>query len=205
MTDKHNIGFRLKALRRQAGFSMDRLAVAIGMKGASSYQRYENPKNYYRKEYLPFDTAVRIGQAMDGSGNPPVQSSDIIALSGIDRIERVVHSVATSFRSSEMISRHHSSAIESEDLHAVMADYGDSSEIVSQDRTYNGLEAIREYYEEVFDKFADANITEKKVSGTETVLVEWLAEFPDGSKVSGVDTLVCVEGLIRFQTTSTCT
>lgn len=194
----------MKALRRQAGFSMDRLAIDIGMKGASSYQRYENPKNYHRKEYLPFDTAVRIGQALGGNGNPPVKSSDVIALSGIDRVEKVIHPIASSFRSAEMISRHHSSAIESEDLHAVMADFGDSSVIVSQGRIYKGLEAIREYYEEMFGKFADAKISEKKVIEAEVTLVEWLAEFPDGRKVAGVDTLICLEGLIRYQTSSTC-
>jgi|GEM_PF-6953855 transcriptional regulator with XRE-family HTH domain len=202
MTDKHNIAYRLKSLRQQAGFSMAKLATTIGMKGASSYQRYENSKNYHRKEYLPFDTAVRIGQALGGNGDPPVQSSDIIALSGIDRIERVVHSVASSFRSSEMISNHHSAAIASKDLHAVLADFGESSVIISQDRIYKGLDAIKEYYEGLFEKFADAEITEKKAIDTEAALVEWLAEFPDGTKVAGVDTLACLDGLIRVQTTS---
>ena len=203
MTDKHNIADRLKALRQQAGFSMAKLAVAIGMKGASSYQRYENSKNYHRKGYLPFDTAVRIGQALGGNGNPPVQSSEVIALSGIDRIEKVVHSVASSFRSSEMISNHHSAAIASKDFHAVLADFGDSSVIVSQDRIYKGIEAIKGYYEVLFEKFADAEISEEKIIDTEAALVEWQAVFPDGNRVTGVDTLACLDGLIRFQTTIT--
>ncbi len=64
---------------------MAALAEQLGMKAASSYQRYEHPSNYERKEYLPFDMAVRIGVALDGKGEPSVHRSEIIALAGIDR------------------------------------------------------------------------------------------------------------------------
>lgn len=85
MTDVNNIARRLKELRNRAGFSMAGVAHAIGMKGASSYQRYEHPDNYARKEYLPFDIAVRIGTLLDGKGRPPVTMNEVIELAGLDR------------------------------------------------------------------------------------------------------------------------
>jgi SOS-response transcriptional repressor LexA len=84
MTDRNGIAAQLKALRQRAGLSMEALAKQIGMKGASSYQRYENEDNYRRKELLPFEIGKKMARAMAERGDPPIQFSEIIALTGVD-------------------------------------------------------------------------------------------------------------------------
>jgi len=86
MTDQFDIAARLKALRNRAGFSMDALSRELGMKGASSYQRYEHPKNYARKHYLPLELAIKVGQVFEGNGDPPVEYSEVMELAGVDRV-----------------------------------------------------------------------------------------------------------------------
>lgn len=66
------------------------IAHALSVKGASSYQRYEHPGNYARKEYLPFDIAVRIGAILDGEGHPPITFSEVVELAGLDRAPAAV-------------------------------------------------------------------------------------------------------------------
>jgi len=85
MIDKNQIAARLKDLRNRAGLSMESLALELGMKAASSYQRYEHPDNYARKQFLPFEIALRIGAALDGKGSPPVRLNDVTELAGVDR------------------------------------------------------------------------------------------------------------------------
>jgi len=83
MNDKQQIAVRLKAFRNRAGLSMSALAELIGMAGASSYQRYESPKNYARKEFLPLELTMKIGRALEGKGNPPIDYASVIELAGI--------------------------------------------------------------------------------------------------------------------------
>ena len=72
----------LKALRERAGLSMDRLAHACGYKGASSYQRYENPA-MYNKPWLPLQLVARVADALTGLGQPPIAREEVLALAGI--------------------------------------------------------------------------------------------------------------------------
>lgn len=72
----------LKGLRERAGLSMERLARACGYKGASSYQRYEDPALYHR-EFLPQELAVRLAEALAGRGDPPISRDEVLALAGI--------------------------------------------------------------------------------------------------------------------------
>ena len=210
-TDKHNIGLRLKSLRKQAGFTMDGLARAIGLKGASSYQRYENPKNYWRKEYLPFDLAVRIGEVLDGKGVSPVQYNEVLLLSGFDRLtEHSLTSTQTSAfplapgnaqgRSPEQIFTHHKTAIESGDLYAIMTDYDEESVIISHEKTYRGLKAIEEYFAQFLKTCSGGKWDFKTKFEGDVLLASWRAEWSNGGSKTGSDTFFFRNGLIGIQT-----
>lgn len=72
----------LKHLRERAGLSMDRLARDCGFKGASSYQRYENPDQYTRP-WLPLPLVIKIADALIGKGEPPIKRGEVMALAGV--------------------------------------------------------------------------------------------------------------------------
>lgn len=57
------------------------VAKSIGFRGASSYQRYEDPQIFTRK-YLPLDLAEKLVAALSGRGIPPITASEVIALAG---------------------------------------------------------------------------------------------------------------------------
>jgi transcriptional regulator with XRE-family HTH domain len=72
---------RLRELRERAGVSMQTLAKLMGKRGASSYQRYENPA-LFKKDYLPIGIADALADALAGKGNPPVTRAEVFALAG---------------------------------------------------------------------------------------------------------------------------
>jgi len=69
----------LKALRERAGLTMAEMAKELGYKGASSYQRYEDPA-LYKKPYLPVPLLVMIHLNLVGKGTPPITSEEVEAL-----------------------------------------------------------------------------------------------------------------------------
>ena len=73
---------RVRALRKRARLSMQNLAVAVGYRGASSWQRYEDP-SAYRKKHLPLDIALRLEPVLVGQGHPPIASEEVYALAGV--------------------------------------------------------------------------------------------------------------------------
>lgn len=70
---------RMKKLRSRAGLSMMALAKKMGMKGASSFQHYENP-NLYKKDSLPPEIVKKLKDVLVGEGSPPITESDILDL-----------------------------------------------------------------------------------------------------------------------------
>lgn len=72
---------RLTALRKRAGLSMGALAIAIGYRGASSYQHYEDPEKF-RKPYLPLHLAERLAEALVSKGEPPIRAREVLELAG---------------------------------------------------------------------------------------------------------------------------
>lgn len=77
--DKAYVPVRLRELRERSGLAMEKLARRLGYKGASSYQRYESLD---RAEYLDFDLAERIADAIAGSGSPPITRNEVLELAG---------------------------------------------------------------------------------------------------------------------------
>ena len=69
----------LKALRERAHVTMADLARQAGYKGASSYQRYENP-DLYNKPHLPPNLVLRLTDILVDRGEPPVTIDEVMAL-----------------------------------------------------------------------------------------------------------------------------
>ena len=72
---------RVRTLRKKAGFSMDEFARKLGMRGASSVQRYEDPHKY-AGGYLKRDLVSEMARVLVGLGNPPIVHSDVWELAG---------------------------------------------------------------------------------------------------------------------------
>ena len=81
MVKPQPIALRIKALRERAGLSMADLARALGFRGASSYQRYEDPV-LFTKPYVPLDMAEKLTAALAGRGTPPISRVEVMALAG---------------------------------------------------------------------------------------------------------------------------
>lgn len=71
----------VRSLRERAGLSMAAIARTMGFKGASSYQRYENPA-LYAGGYLPRDWVDGFRKAVVGKGSPPIEAREVWELAG---------------------------------------------------------------------------------------------------------------------------
>jgi repressor LexA len=78
-----SIPTRLRELRTRAGLSMERLARAIGLAGASSYQRYEDPA-LFTKDHLPLPMVRKLLDVLPGKGSPPISKEEVAMLAGIE-------------------------------------------------------------------------------------------------------------------------
>jgi len=77
----NHVSNKLREMRLRAGLSMDKLAKALGYKGQSSYQRYED-EQLYRKQHLPNDLIEGLLEVLPGKGDPPILPAEILQLSG---------------------------------------------------------------------------------------------------------------------------
>jgi transcriptional regulator with XRE-family HTH domain len=91
------IATRLKELRERAGLSMAEMARLLGLKGASSYQRYEDPSTFKRK-YLPREKVDLLIQLV-GRGSPPITIVEIETLAGPVDPASSIHQAFLSFAS----------------------------------------------------------------------------------------------------------
>src|SRR5882724_6927227 len=69
----------LSALRTRSGLSLDELASKMGLKRASSIQRYFSETDF-RGRYLKLEMARQFADALTGLGDPPVTEAEVIAL-----------------------------------------------------------------------------------------------------------------------------
>ena len=78
MMDK-STGEALTALKARAGLSLDAIAKAAGYRGRSSVQSFFSTS--YNK---PLDTAVaiKLADALEGRGDPPIERSEVLILTG---------------------------------------------------------------------------------------------------------------------------
>jgi len=74
---------KLRAIRERAGLSMAAIAKAMGLKGSSSYQRYEEEAGYQKRRFLLPEVAEKVAQAVAGKGTPPITRAEVMALAGV--------------------------------------------------------------------------------------------------------------------------
>jgi len=61
---------------------MDDVAKAIGLAGASSYQRYENP-DLFKDQLLSLEKTRALAALLTGKGQPPIEADEVLALGGV--------------------------------------------------------------------------------------------------------------------------
>lgn len=81
-TSPFDVTKKFRELRIRSDLSMNALAKAMGYRGPSSIQRYENPVQF-TKRYLPVDIAERFANAVEGRGTPPITKAEVMQLAGI--------------------------------------------------------------------------------------------------------------------------
>jgi len=79
--DPDQIAARVTELRERSGLSMDGLAKAMGYKGASSYQRWEDAPTY-AKGFLNPKIVRLLETALVGKGSPPISREEVWELAG---------------------------------------------------------------------------------------------------------------------------
>ena len=84
---------RLKSLRTRAGMSMADVAKALGLRGPSSYQRYED-EALTKDDSIPFKVVKKLLPILVGKGSPPVMEIEVLALAGTGLQETVLASGA---------------------------------------------------------------------------------------------------------------
>jgi hypothetical protein len=72
------VGERLVALKQRSGMSMGEIARLAGYAGPSSIQRYFAPE--YDPSVLDYRFALKLVDAMQGAGTPPIDGYEIMAL-----------------------------------------------------------------------------------------------------------------------------
>lgn len=72
------IGESLIKLRARSGMSMSEIARLAGYKGPSSIQRYFAPE--YAPDVLDYRFALKLADAMQGAGDPPIDAFEIMKL-----------------------------------------------------------------------------------------------------------------------------
>lgn len=76
-----SIARRVRSLRERAGLTMDEFAKAMGYRGASSVQRYEEAARL-KEGYLKRDLVAKMERALLGRGSPPIQRPEVWELAG---------------------------------------------------------------------------------------------------------------------------
>lgn len=85
MSEPDSKPLKLKALRERAGLSMAAMAKALRYKGASSYQRYEDP-TLFKKQELPLKLVRDAADILVGKGSPPITREEVLMLGGISEL-----------------------------------------------------------------------------------------------------------------------
>lgn len=88
------------------------------------------------------------------------------------------------------------------DLDAVMADYSADAVLITAEKTYKGLKSIRGFFSNLIKNLVPSvkNFQHTPVVSGNYVLMQWDADFKDGTGMNGVDTFVIRDGKIVGQT-----
>jgi predicted SnoaL-like aldol condensation-catalyzing enzyme len=98
---------------------------------------------------------------------------------------------------------HHLGSFQDNDLEAVTADYTNESVLITRDATYNGPEAIKDFFATLmihFPKQRSGFVLDKMVVNNELVFIVWHANTPSLDVSLGTDTFIIRDGKIYRQT-----
>lgn len=98
---------------------------------------------------------------------------------------------------------HHWATFQANDLEGTMADYTEESVLITPDRTYRGLNEIRENFVNAFKAFpsGDATLTlNKSVVSGDVGYILWEASTPAFNLTYATDTFIIQNGKIIRQT-----
>jgi hypothetical protein len=95
---------------------------------------------------------------------------------------------------------HHAQTLIAEDLDGILADYTDSSILVSPSGVLRGTSAIRAFFADILLALPQAKWDVKTTYVEDILFLEWTAYSAKGSVSDGVDTFIFKDGMIDIQT-----
>jgi hypothetical protein len=107
-----------------------------------------------------------------------------------------------SMSSTQEVLEHHLETFGAGDME-ILEDYDEDSIVVTPDRTYRGIDEIREFFEGLFADFgqegSEADVPVQKVEG-DVAYITWHGETPDNVYEFCTDTFIVEDGIITTQT-----
>ncbi|RZJ66803.1 MAG: nuclear transport factor 2 family protein [Flavobacterium sp.] len=99
----------------------------------------------------------------------------------------------------------HLTAFGNNDMDAILSDYEEHSEILTLERTYKGLQAIREFFESMFELIPTGSFFEmKKLTVSRNIAhIIWASKSETANIVFGTDTFVIQNEKIVSHTVAT--
>src|SRR5579859_7514836 len=103
-------------------------------------------------------------------------------------------------RTPEEVFGDHGQALGAEDLDGILADYTDTSMVVSPSGVLRGKNAIRGLFADLLRALPQAKWNLKTTYVEDILFLEWTADSTKGSVSDGVDTFIFKDGMIHIQT-----
>jgi len=127
----------------------------------------------------------------------------LVLLTACTMKKKVESSTSVSEERTKEILQHHWDAFQANDLEATMADYTEESILVTPDKTFKGLAAIRENFEFAFSVLPKDSTTmklTKSIVVNDIGYIHWEAKTPKLNFSFGTDTFIIHDGKIIRQT-----
>ena len=127
----------------------------------------------------------------------------ILLLWGCEVKTKTTATVESSDEKTKEVLDHHWKAFQANDLEGTMADYTEESVLITPDRTYTGLDQIRENFVTAFALFPKDSTTlqlDKSVVHQDVGYIIWQGAAPTLTVSFGTDTFIIQNGKIIRQT-----
>jgi predicted SnoaL-like aldol condensation-catalyzing enzyme len=103
-------------------------------------------------------------------------------------------------RTPQEVFGHHAQTLMAEDLDGILADYTDTSYLVSPSGVLRGKNAIRGFFTDLLRSLPQAKWDVKTTYVEDILFLEWTADSSRASVSDGVDTFIFKDGMIQIQT-----
>ena len=127
----------------------------------------------------------------------------ILLLWGCEVKTKTTVTVESSEEQTKEVLDHHWKTFQANDLEGTMADYTEESVLITPDRTYTGLDQIRENFVTAFALFPKDSTTlqlDKSVVHQDVGFIIWQGAAPTLKVAFGTDTFIIQNGKIIRQT-----